>query len=124
MLSACASLYTVPKSPCIGSFSGRYEPMGSPGGVVKLTITEETDKSLKAKFIFTYNDIEINTKAESLSIDGNKITLVTDWEVQGTSGQTKLIGTLDGDQFKGSYYNAPEDSVAGSWSATRIAANP
>jgi hypothetical protein len=98
--------------------------MGSPGGVVKLTITEETDKSLKAKFTFTYNDIEINTKAESLSIDGNKITLVTDWEVQGTSGQTKLIGTLDGDQFKGSYYNAPEDSVAGSWSATRIAANP
>lgn len=124
-LSACASFCLSPKSPFVGIFNGRWESAGAAGGNLRFTITEAEDKKLSALSSFTFNDTDVHAKTESLVIDGDKFTIILDWEIQSTSGTTKLTGTLVGDQIKGTYINNPsEEPATGTWSVTRVITKP
>lgn len=101
-----------------GEFAGTWQS-DAESGKLRLTF-KQVDDVWTAESSFTFQDAEIPAKASGLKIDGAKVELVLDWEVQGAPGRSRLIGEWSGSKIEGIYDSKSGDSVTtGTWSVTR-----
>jgi hypothetical protein len=83
-------------------------------------VFKQVDDLWTAESTFTYQDAEIPAKASELKIDGAKVELVLDWEIQGAPGHSRLIGEWSGSKIEGIYDSKSGDTTTtGTWSVAR-----
>ncbi len=102
-----------------GRYSGTWS--GSASGDFRLTLTHAGD-DWKAEVTFTMGGEEVKTQMKSVKVDGNKVNLVYQYDLQGTQLQSAIVGELKDKSFQGTYkattVDGGEDVDEGTWSAT------
>jgi len=106
------------KRSIAGEYAGTWQS-DTDSGKFRLTLKQEGGV-WTAESSFTFHDAEIPTKASALKIDGAKVELVLDWEMEGATSQSRLIGEWSGNKIDGIYDSKSADSVTtGTWTVTR-----
>ena len=73
-----------------------------------------------AEVSFTFQESEIPCKVTSFKVDGAKIEIVVDWTIDGSPGQSRLIGEFSGAKLEGTYQSeTPDTRSSGTWAVTR-----
>ena len=105
-----------------GSLAGNYKGTwgnGTDSGQLRLKLAQDGG-SWTAVCTFTYEDAEIPTKTKSISVNGQKLELVLQWEMQGSAGESHMTGELNGTKLDGIYETkTATDSSNGTWSTSR-----
>ncbi|MEO7598246.1 MAG: hypothetical protein ABIV50_04900 [Opitutus sp.] len=92
---------------------------GPDGGQLRLKLKQ--DASLwSAEVSFTVGETQVTGKVVSLTVAGHKLEMVVDWQLESTSGQSRITGGLSGDKLDGTYESKTLDGTSsGTWSVTR-----
>ena len=102
-----------------GTYKGTYAG-GAGGGDFHLTLTADGKGGFSAEVGFTIMGEEVPGKITSLKIDGAKIEMVYDFDLQGTKLQSAASGTLSGKTLGGTYKTSAEGAAVdeGTWKTT------
>ena len=57
----------------------------------------------KADVVFTMGSDEVKTKVKSVKVDGSKIDIIYDFDLQGTALESTISGQLTGKVLEGTY---------------------
>jgi hypothetical protein len=110
-------------SPVVGRFMGKWKSSSDTTGDLRLTLKQDAAAAWSAEASFSYQDKDVSTTMKTVQIDGTKVQLVFDWQIDGTAGQSKIIGELTGDTLKGTYQTSgAAGNSSGTWSVSRSAA--
>ena len=103
-----------------GKYSGTYS--GSASGDIHLALSQDDSAAWKADVTFTISNNDVKTKVTSIKVDGTKLMIVYEFDLQGTALESTITGELDGEALKGQYHTkAVADGSAvdeGDWKAT------
>lgn len=103
-----------------GKFAGEWKGQEESTGALKLNFKQDAAGAWTAEAAFTFDGAEIPAKTKSIKVEGSKVELVFEWNVQGTSGRSSLKGELKGDTLEGKYdSNVAEAASSGSWKVKR-----
>jgi len=70
--------------------------------------------------MFTYEGAEIPGTVKTIETNGSKIQMVFDWSIQGTAGQSTLIGEASGATLQGTFETkGVAGASSGTWTVTR-----
>jgi hypothetical protein len=99
---------------CKGTWAG---PSG--GGDFIVTIKNDGKGGLTADLSFTVGGEAAVGKVASSKVEGAKVEIVYDFDVQGTKLQTSTQGTLSGKTLSGTYKSTAEGQAVdeGTWKA-------
>lgn len=102
-----------------GTYKGTYSG-GAGGGDFHLTLKADDKGGFTAEVGFTIMGEEVPGKITTLKVDGAKIVMVYDFDLQGARLSSAAEGTLSGKTLAGSYKTAAEGSVVdeGTWKTT------
>lgn len=102
-----------------GTYKGAYSG-GAGGGDFHLTLKADGKGGFSAEVGFTIMGEEVPGKITSLKIDGAKIEMVYDFDLQGTKLQSAASGTLSGKTLGGTYKTSAEGAAVdeGTWKTT------
>lgn len=103
-----------------GTYKGSWS--GAASGDFHLTLTPAGD-DWKAEVSFTMGSSdEVKTKIVSIKVDGNKLNLVYQYDLQGAQLQSAITGELKDKKFEGTYKATTvadgSDVDEGTWTAT------
>ena len=99
-----------------GVYKGTWNgPSG--GGDFIVTIKSDSKGGLTADLSFTVGGEAVTGKVTSSKVDGAKVEIVYDFDVQGTKLQTSTQGTLTGKTLSGTYKSTAEGQAVdeGTW---------
>ena len=103
-----------------GKYAGQWKGQEESSGALKLSFKQDAAGAWTAEAAFTFDGTEIPAKTKSIKVEGTKVQLVFEWNVQGTTGQSRLTGELTGDTLEGKYdSNVAEAASSGSWKVKR-----
>ncbi len=90
---------------------------GSGGGDFTVTIKNDGKGGLTADLAFTVGGEAAVGKVASAKVDGAKVEIVYDFDVQGTKLQTSTKGELSGKVLSGTYTSTAEGQAVdqGTW---------
>ena len=102
-----------------GTYKGTYTG-GNGGGDFHLTLKADGKGGLTADVGFTIDGAEVPGTITTLKVDGAKILLVYDFDLQGAKLQSAIEGTLSGKTLGGTYKTSADGSAVdeGSWKTT------
>lgn len=101
-----------------GDYAGSWTSSAGAGGKLRLKLKQE-GPAWTAEAAFTFDEAEIATKMKSVKVDGAKVELLFDWDIQGTPGQSKITGEAKGNQLDGTYESkTAQDTTQGTWTLT------
>lgn len=107
------------KSSVVGQYKGEWRSSPEAGGELRIKLKQE-GTTWAAEALFTFERADVPTKMKSVEIEGTKVVLVFDWEIQGTPGQSRISGELNGDTLHGTFETkSPEGPSKGTWKVTR-----
>ena len=107
------------KSSVVGQYKGEWKGPADAGGELRIKLKQE-GTTWAAEALFTFERADVPTKMKSVEIEGTKVVLVFDWEIQGTPGQSRISGELNGDTLQGTFETkSPEGASKGTWKVTR-----
>lgn len=125
MVRAQSNVPRLPRAPLAveavsaGEYVGSWKGEGDAAGKLRLKLKRDNG-GWAAEAWFTYQDAEVPTKMKSVRIDGTKIELVFEWQIEGTTGQSSMAGEFAGPTLRGTYESkTPDNTTRGSWSASR-----
>ena len=104
-----------------GAYSGPWSGSGGGSGDIRLKF-EQVDDKWKAEASFTLGGEEVKCLVKSLKVDGAKVQLQYEFELQGNKLKSNITGQLSGRTLEGKYETStvpdggPVDS--GTWKAT------
>jgi hypothetical protein len=102
-----------------GDYKGTWS--GAASGDFHVVLTHPDD-DWRAEVTFTMGGAEVKTKIVSVKVDGNKLNLVYQYDLQGTQLQSAIVGELKDKKFEGTYKATTvadgSDVDEGTWSAT------
>ena len=84
-----------------GTYTGTWS--GGATGDFRLTLTEAEKGDWKADVVFTMGSDEVKTKVTSVKVEGNKITVIYQYDLQGTQLQSNVTGEFKGKTIEGTY---------------------
>ena len=84
-----------------GTYTGTWS--GGASGDFRLVLTEADKGDWKAEVVFTLGTDEVKTKVTSVKVDGNKITVIYQYDLQGTQLQSNVTGEFKGKVIEGTY---------------------
>lgn len=103
-----------------GKYAGEWKGQEESTGALKLSFKQDAAGAWTAEAAFTFDGAEIPAKTKSVKVEGAKVELVFEWNVQGTSGRSSLKGEFKGDTIEGKYdSNVAEAASSGSWKVKR-----
>jgi len=107
-----------------GTYTGDWKSDGSGnGGAIRFTLTPAAGGPWKSDLTFGLDGADVKTIMREVKVEDDKIELVYDFDVQGTTLRSHIKGQWSGTTFKGSYQTTtPNGSTAvdsGSWNAAR-----
>ena len=104
-----------------GTYKGSYSGSAGASGAFQITLAQ-SGSDWKAEVTFNLGD-DVKAKVTSLQVDGAKIKVVYQFELQGATLESTAIAELKGDKFDGTYTtkSIPDGSAVdqGTWNATR-----
>ena len=125
ILFAVDAAPAAPKSataPAATSMAGSYVGTwgnGTDGGQLRIKLAQDASV-WSAEVSFTVGETLVPGKVSSLAVAGNKLEMVVDWQVEGSSGQSRITGELSGEKLDGLYDSKTSDGTSnGTWSVTR-----
>ena len=102
-----------------GTYKGTYTGAGGAGDI-HLTLKADTKGGFSAEVGFTIMGEEVPGKITSLKVDGAKIEMVYDFDLQGAKLQSAIQGTLSGKTLAGTYMTSADGAAVdeGTWKTT------
>ena len=103
-----------------GQYAGKWTSTEGTSGELRIKLRPGSAANWIGEAMFTYESADIPGTVKSIEADGSKLRMVFDWQIQGTAGQSTLVGELTGDTLKGTYETKGVAGASrGTWSATR-----
>jgi hypothetical protein len=102
-----------------GAYKGAYSGAAG-GGDFHLALKADGKGGFSAEVGFTIMGEEVPGKITSLKVDGAKIEIVYDFDLQGMRLQSAATGTLSGKTLGGTYKTSAEGAAVdeGTWKTT------
>ena len=95
-----ATVLCVAAAGVAGTYKGSWS--GAASGDFRLKL-EQTDGEWKADIVFTMGTDEVKTKIKSVKVDGDKVDIVYDFDLQGNALESTVAGQLTGKTMEGTY---------------------
>ena len=95
-----AAVLCVSAAGLAGTYKGSWS--GAATGDFRLKL-EQTGAEWKADIVFTMGTDEVKTKIKSVKVDGAKVDIVYDFDLQGTPLESTVSGQLTGNTMEGTY---------------------
>ena len=103
-----------------GRYAGPWQSSTDAAGELRLSVKQDEARAWTAEATFTLEGVEVPTKVKAFEVEGTKVRLVLDWVIDGTAGQSKLVGALKENVLQGTYETSgAAGSSHGTWSVTR-----
>jgi hypothetical protein len=102
-----------------GTYKGSYS--GGASGDISVTLKQADDGAWKSEVTFTYDGQDIKTKVTSVSVEGAKVKIVYDFDLDGNALESTITGELKGTILAGEYHTKSADGSAvdeGTWKGT------
>jgi hypothetical protein len=104
-----------------GTYKGSYSGSAGASGAFQITLAQ-SGSDWKAEVTFNLGD-DVKAKVTSVQVDGAKIKVVYQFDLQGATLESTATAELKGDKFDGTYTtkSIPDGSPVdqGTWNATR-----
>ena len=129
-VSATALVLAEVQPPAVGNASSSVAPAlagefagtwgnDTDGGKLRLLL-KQNGATPTAEVSFTFQASDIPCKVTSFKVNGAKIEIVVDWTIDGSPGQSRLIGEFSGAKLEGTYQSeTPDTRSSGTWTVTR-----
>jgi len=121
MLAPVASFIFFAAGPA-GTYKGTYSGSAGASGDFVVSLTQASDGEWKSEVTFTLGGADVKTKITSLTVDGAKVKIVYEFDLQGTALESTVTGELSGSTLAGDYHTkVVADGSAvdeGTWKAT------
>jgi len=105
-----------------GTYKGTYSGSAGASGDFVVSLTQADSGDWKSEVTFTLGGADVKTKITSLSVDGSKVKIVYEFDLQGTALESTVSGELTGATLSGDYHTkVVADGSAvdeGTWKAT------
>jgi len=97
--------------PCIallaaglaGTYSGTWSGSSGASGDFHISLTPGENGAWKSDVTFTFGGADVNTKVTSVKVDGTKVIIVYQFDLQETRLESTATGQLNGNQLDGTY---------------------
>jgi hypothetical protein len=105
-----------------GTYKGTYSGSSGASGDFVVSLTQAESGDWKSEVTFTLGGQDVKTKITSLKVDGSKVTIVYEFDLQGTALESTITGELNAGGLGGDYHTkVVADGSAvdeGTWKAT------
>jgi hypothetical protein len=105
-----------------GTYKGTYSGSAGASGDFVVSLTQAENGEWKSEVAFTLGGQDVKTKITSLKVDGTKVTIVYEFDLQGTALESTISGELNAGALAGDYHTkVVADGSAvdeGTWKAT------
>jgi hypothetical protein len=123
LLILCFALvFALSAAGVAGKYKGTYSGSAGASGDIVVTLKQVDDSAWKSEVSFTFGGQEIKTKVTSVSVDGAKVKIVYEFDLDGNGLESTITGELKGTTLAGDYHTkATADGSAvdeGTWTAT------
>jgi hypothetical protein len=123
LLSLCFALALVLIAAGIaGTYKGSYSGSAGASGDIRVSLKQADNGAWKSEVTFSFGSEDIKTKVTSVTVDGSKVKIVYEFDLDGNGLESTLTGELNGTTLAGSYHTkATADGSAvdeGTWKAT------
>jgi hypothetical protein len=109
-------------SGAAGTYKGTYSGSAGASGDISVILRQADDGVWKSEVTFTFAGQDIKTKTTSVSLEGSKIKIVYEFDLDGNGLESTISGELKGTTLAGTYHTrATADGSAvdeGTWTAT------
>jgi hypothetical protein len=107
-----------------GTYKGTYSGSAGASGEFVVSLTQADGGGWKSEVTFTLAGQDVKTKITSLSVDGSKVKIVYEFDLQGTALESTVTGELNDATLTGDYHTkVVADGSAvdeGTWKATAV----
>ena len=123
LLSLCFALALILFAAGIaGTYKGSYSGSAGASGDIRVSLKQADDGAWKSEVTFAFGGEDIKTRITSVTVDGSKVKIVYEFDLDGNGLESTLTGELSGTTLAGSYHTkATADGSAvdeGTWKAT------
>jgi len=101
ILLCLAALACLAAADITGTYKGSWS--GAANGDFSLKLDPAENGQWKADVVFTMGSDEVKTKVKSVKVDGSKIDIIYDFDLQGTALESTISGQLTGKVLEGTY---------------------
>src|SRR5438477_6626336 len=106
-----------------GTYKGSYSGSAGASGDFVVSFNKADNGDWKSEVTFTLGGETVKTKITSLQVDGAKVKIVYQFDLQGTALESTVTGELNGATLEGAYHTkVVTDASAvddGTWKATQ-----
>src|SRR5271163_3309004 len=123
LLTLCFALvFALSAAGVAGKYKGTYSGSAGASGDIVVTLKQADDGAWKSEVSFTFGGQDIKTKVTSVSVDGSKVKIVYEFDLDGNGLESTITGELKGTTLAGDYHTkaTTDDSAVdeGTWTAT------
>lgn len=105
-----------------GTYKGVYSGSSGATGDIVVTLTQADSGEWKSVVTFTLNGQDVKTKTTSVKVDGSKVKIVYEFDLDSTGLESTITGELSGTTITGDYHTkTTSDGSAvdeGTWKGT------
>ena len=122
LLLSLVAAYIMFADGVAGTYKGTYSGSAGASGDIKVALKQASDGAWKSEVTFSFGGGEIKTKVTSVSVEGSKVKIVYEFDLDGNSLESTLKGELKGTTLAGDYHTkstadgSPVDE--GTWTGT------
>jgi hypothetical protein len=106
----------------VGVYKGTYSGSAGASGDISVTLKQADDGAWKSEVTFSFGGQDIKTKVTSVTVDGSKVKIVYEFDLDGNGLESTITGELKETTLAGGYHTkATADGSAvdeGTWTAT------
>jgi hypothetical protein len=105
-----------------GVYKGTYSGSAGANGDISVTLKQADDGAWKSEVTFSFGGQDIKTKVTSVTVDGSKVKIVYEFDLDGNGLESTITGELKETTLAGVYHTkATADGSAvdeGTWTGT------
>ena len=105
-----------------GTYKGSYSGSAGASGDISVSLKQTEDGAWKSEVTFSFGGQDIKTKITSVTVDGSKVKIVYEFDLDGNGLESTITGELHGATLAGEYHTkAAADGSAvdeGTWKGT------
>jgi hypothetical protein len=118
----CALVFALFAAGLAGTYKGSYSGSAGASGDISVMLKQADDGAWKSEVTFSFGGQDIKTKITSVTVDGSKVKIVYEFDLDGNGLESTITGELNGTTLAGDYHTrAAADGSAvdeGTWKGT------